>query len=144
MGHRKNNIVLAKTTDLVSVNSFYEEVGYREGCRQSDHILVAKDEQKIVGAVRLCEEGGTLVLRGMYVAEERCGKGLGSRLLEAASAAIGEVECWCVPYVHLVDFYSRIGFCELEGETVPTFLAERLARYCSNKQAVTIMRRSAQ
>jgi len=143
MGLPNDHIELAETTDLAAVDSFYEEVGYGGGSQSSDRILVARDGQIIVGAVRLCEEEGALVLRGMYIAKERRGQGLGSRLLRSVSRAIGEAECWCVPYVHLIQFYSRIGFCEQETESVPAFLAERLTQYCSNQQAVTIMRRPA-
>lgn len=135
-----DNIEFAETLDLTAADSFYEGVGYRGGSHPGDRLLVARDNQGIVAAVRLCIEEGALVLRGMYVAEGLRGQGLGSILLESASAAIGSDECWCVPYAHLKAFYSRIGFQE-EVEATPVFLLERRARYLSNGHEVTVMRR---
>jgi GNAT superfamily N-acetyltransferase len=135
-------IELAETTDLDTVQSFYAGVGY--GCEvcPGDRFLVSWMEQSIVAAARLCTEGATLVLRGMYVAEGRRGQGIGSRLLESISDAIGSSECWCVPYAHLRDFYSRIGFSECSPESSPGFLGERLHRYRKLGHQVIIMKRA--
>ena len=137
-------IELAETTDLAAVQSFYTSVGYGGGVQPSDRLLVSWVEQSIVAAARLCTEGGTLVLRGMYVAELRRGRGIGSRLLKSISDAIGSSECWCIPYAHLTGFYSRIGFQVCEGETIPPFLAERRERYTESGRKVVIMKRSTQ
>ena len=136
-------IQLAETTDLDNVQSFYASVGYGCEVHPGDRLLVSWMEQSIVAAARLCTEGATLVLRGMYVAEGRRGQGIGSRLLESISDAIGSSECWCIPYTHLTGFYSRIGFQVCEGETTPPFLAERWEQYTGNGQMVVIMKRPA-
>ena len=132
-------IALADTADLAAIQSFYSSVGYSAGLNADDRILVASQARSIVAAVRLCDEEGFLVLRGMYVAEERRGQGLGSRLLESASSAIGSSECWCVPYTSLRDFYSRIGF--QKSESIPAFLMARCERYTESGQLVTVMQR---
>ncbi len=134
----------AETADLTKLQSFYASVGYGGGAHPGDRLLVTRVEQLIVAAVRLCTEEGTLVLRGMYVAEERRGQGIGSRLLESISEGIGTSECWCIPFTHLTGFYSRIGFQVFNGETIPPFLAERRERYTGNGQKVVIMNRPAQ
>ena len=134
----------AETDDLAGVQSFYAGVGYGGGVHPGDRLLVSRVEQSIVAAARLCTEGGTLVLRGMYVAEGQRGQGIGSRLLESILVAIGSSECWCIPYTHLTGFYSRIGFQVCEGETIPPFLAERWERYTGNGQKVVIMKRPTQ
>ena len=136
-------IELAGNADLAFVQSFYLSVGYGGGASPGDRVLVAREDQTIVAAVRLCAEDDTLVLRGMYVAEERRGQGIGTRLLEATSAAIGSSECWCIPYHHLTDFYSRIGFRVCEREAIPLFLAERWRRYTASERDVVIMKRPA-
>ena len=136
-------VELIETADLVGVASFYASVGYGGGALPGDRILVARAEGDIIGAVRLCDEEGTLVLRGMYVAEERRGQGLGSLLLESMTVAIGPAECWCIPYIHLVSFYSKIGFHEPESESIPEFLAARRARYEASGQEVVVMWRPA-
>ena len=137
------HIELAKTADLSGVAAFYEEVGYSCGVCSGDRIVVARDEQTIVAAVRLCEEEGVLVARGMYVAETLRRKGLGASLLERASSEIGRAECWCVPYAHLVEFYSRAGFVVCDNTAAPDFLLARLKRYTASGKKVAIMRRPA-
>ena len=133
------DIELEETTDQAGVLSFYNRVGYGGGLYPDDRLLVARENRSIVAAVRLCDEEGFLVLRGMYVAEERRGQGLGSRLLESASSAIGSSECWCVPYTSLRDFYSRIGF--QKSESIPAFLMARCEQYTESGQLVTVMQR---
>jgi GNAT superfamily N-acetyltransferase len=135
-------IELAQATDLAAVRSFYTSVGYGCGIHPGDRLLVSRVEKSIVGAARLCTEGGTLVLRGMYVAEGRRGQGIGSRLLESISGAIGSSGCWCIPYSHLTEFYSRIGFYVCDEEAIPPFLVERWERYTGSGQKVVIMKRS--
>ena len=135
-------IEMAKTTDLAAVQSFYTSVRYGGGVHPNDRLLVSRVEKSIVAAVRLCTEGGTLVLRGMYVAEGRRGQGIGARILESISDVIGSSECWCIPYTHLTGFYSRIGFHMCEGEAIPPFPAERWERYTGSGQKVVVMKRS--
>jgi GNAT superfamily N-acetyltransferase len=101
---------------------------------------VARVDQTIVAAVRLCAEGGALVLRGMYVADDRRGQGIGTRLLDSIPAVIGSSDCWCIPYAHLTNFYSRIGFRVHEGEDIPPFLAERQGRYTAGGKKVVVMK----
>ena len=135
----RDRVELAVTADVSSVLRFYERVGHGGGVAENDRLLVVRSAGEVVAAVRLCDESSTLVLRGMYVSEER--QGLGTRLLALASSEIGSAECWCVPYAHLVEFYSRIGFSEANKASTPTFLKERCSTYEKNGARVTIMRR---
>ena len=143
MKTQHNHFELTQAADLAAVASFYETVGYSGGVHPGDRILVGILDGRIVAAVRLCAEEGILVLRGMYVAEHLRGQGLGAKLLHFTSSQIGPDECWCVPYVHLTEFYSRIGFCVCATGSAPDFLAERLARYTKSGHDVAIMRRQA-
>ena len=135
----RDRVELAVTADVSSVLRFYERVGHGGGVAENDRLLVVRSAGEVVAAVRLCDESSTLVLRGMYVSEER--QGLGTRLLALASSEICSAECWCVPYAHLVEFYSRIGFSEANKASTPTFLKERCSTYEKNGARVTIMRR---
>ncbi len=141
MNVQHTHIELAKAADLPGVETFYEKVGYSCGVCVDDRIVVARDEQAIVAAVRLCEEEGVLVARGMYVAKTLRRKGLGASLLERTSLEIGEAECWCVPYAHLMEFYSRAGFVVCDNTAAPDFLIARLKSYSASGKKVAIMRR---
>jgi len=127
--------------DLTAVASFYEDVGYGVGVELGDRIMVAREGKRIVAAVRLCQEENTLVLRGMYVAPDRWGRGIGSRLLDAAASAMGPQECWSLPYAHLRDFYSRVGFEERLLEMAPGFLEKRARRYLKSGNEIIVMKR---
>jgi GNAT superfamily N-acetyltransferase len=132
----------AVAEDLPALSSFYASVGYGGGLHPDDRILVSLRSGTLVAAVRLVQEAGTLVLRGMYVAESLRGTGIGSALLERVSAEIGPDTCWCIPYVHLVDFYSGIGFRVCEAEQIPDFLGARQKKYISAGHDVEIMLRA--
>jgi GNAT superfamily N-acetyltransferase len=129
--------------DLAAVASFYEDVGYGIGVEPGDRIMAAREGKRFVAAVRLCREENTLVLRGMYVAQDRRGQGIGSRLLEAVAPAMGPRECWCLPYAHLQEFYSRIGFEECPLELAPRFLEIRASRYLKSGNEVIVMRKGS-
>lgn len=137
-------IHLAGKSDLASVQDFYSRVGY--GCEidPDDKLLIAREGQSVIAAVRLCREFDITVLRGMFVAEKRRGGGIGTRVLDSISAEIGSSECWCLPYAHLVNFYSRIGFRVCEDGTIPPFLAGRRNKYNAGGKNVVVMKRPAE
>lgn len=143
MNPPRDQIEFAETSDAAGVQSFYLSVEYDVGVQPDDRLLVARVDRKIVGAVRLCVEHGSLVLRGMYVAEERLGLGIGTGLLDSTSAAIGSSECWCIPYTRLTNFYSRIGFRVCGEGAIPLFLTERRERYMAGGKDVVVMKRPA-
>jgi len=77
-------IVIASKTDYENICSFYKEIEYDSYIDPKDLIIFAiKDNQEIVGAVRLTLEEDYLVLRGMRVKVQERGKGTGSKLLKA-------------------------------------------------------------
>ncbi|MBN2526143.1 MAG: GNAT family N-acetyltransferase [Deltaproteobacteria bacterium] len=96
----------------------------------------------IVGAVRLCFEQGYSVLRGMYVLKEKQGMGVGSALLVAAVEELGNRECWCIPYTHLIGFYGQAGFVKVTRRSAPEFLQDRLANYKATGKSVVAMVRN--
>jgi len=93
-------------------------------------VFAARENGVVVGALRLCPEADTLLLRTVVVAEGLRGRGIGRVMLEAASAAIGARECWCFPWEHLEGFYGRIGFRRTSRGDVPSLLEHRLAEGC--------------
>jgi len=48
---------------LGEIAAFYAAAGYGAGVADGDTVLVARRDGALVGAVRLCEENGVLVLR---------------------------------------------------------------------------------
>ena len=113
------------------VESFYRRELRREvPLESSQELLVARDGEVLVAALRLCREAETLVLRTVVVAEGRRGRGIGRALLARASEAIGPRECWCFPWKHLEGLYAAIGFQQVAREDVPPTLLHRLGEGC--------------
>ena len=111
------------------VLKFYRANNYEPRVNPADIISVAESGGEICGIVRLCEEEGCLVLRGMRVRIDLQRRGIGSRLLRAAEPVIGERMCFCIPHRHLRSFYAQIGFQEIRSNEAPSFLQGRYNRY---------------
>jgi GNAT superfamily N-acetyltransferase len=134
-------IRIARLDEHSRVLSIYAAFGYRRAIDPADTVWLAEGGEDAVGIVRVAEEQGTLVLRGMRIVEHARRQRLGTRMLEAIAAWLGDRECYCVPYPHLVDFYGQIGFNVLEPAVAPEFLAERVAEYRRSGQEAILMRR---
>jgi len=132
-------VSIANSGDYSKITSFYRGCGYFCQLSESDLVIQARENGEVVGAVRLCTEEGKLVLRGMYVIEEKRGSGIGTALLRIASNEIGNRECWCIPYTHLVDLYGRVGFQEIPKGSEPSFLLNRLASYVAKGKSVVLL-----
>jgi GNAT superfamily N-acetyltransferase len=135
-------IRIARSDEYSRVLTVYAALGYRRTIDPADTVWLAESAQDAVGIVRVAEEEGTLVLRGMRVAEHARRQRSGTRMLEAIAEWLGDRECYCVPYSHLAGFYGQIGFVPLEPAAAPAFLSERLAEYRRNGQEVILMRRA--
>jgi N-acetylglutamate synthase-like GNAT family acetyltransferase len=110
------------------IKTFYDKYEYNYEAQENEEILVAKNDD-VIGVVRLCVENETLVLRGMQIADDFRGKGIGTKLLEGLSTIIGDRECYCIPYSHLEDFYSKIDFVNISEDQAPEFLRNRISGY---------------
>lgn len=126
---------------LAQVRAFYEQVGYGGGVSAADTVLAALAGERVAGAVRLCEEHGVIVLRGMYVAPDCQRLGIGRALLARCLPWLDRGEAFCLPYDHLVGFYKEAGFEPVTSDALPPFLRERLEGYLAAGQRVLGMRR---
>lgn len=134
-------IRIARADEYSRVLAVYAASGYRRTVDPADTVWLAENADNAVGIVRVAAEQGTRVLRGMRIAEHARCQRLGTRMLEAIAEWLGERECYCVPYPHLVGFYGQIGFAEIERAAAPAFLAERVAEYRRSGQEAILMRR---
>lgn len=116
-------------SEFPRVLSFYQETEYSGGLTESDQVVIAERHGKLLAAVRLCEESGELVLRGMRVSTAMQRQGVGTRLLEGLVPFLRDRVCYCLPYRHLKKFYETIGFVELDPADAPYLLQERLEHY---------------
>jgi GNAT superfamily N-acetyltransferase len=134
-------IRVARPEEHGRVLSVYAALGYRRTIDPADTVWLAERVEETVGIVRVAAEHGTLVLRGMRIVEYARRQRLGTRMLQAIEEWLGDRECYCVPYPHLVGFYGQIGFASFELAAAPAFLAERVAEYRRSGQEAILMRR---
>jgi GNAT superfamily N-acetyltransferase len=132
---------MARPDEHSRVLAVYAALGYRRTVDPADTVWLAERAGDAAGIVRVAAEHGTLVLRGMRIAEHARRQRLGTRMLEAIAEWLGDRECYCVPYPHLIGFYGQIGFAALEPAVAPAFLGERVAEYRRSGQEAILMRR---
>ena len=137
----ETQIRIARPDEHSRVLAVYAALGYRRTIDSADTVWLAESAEEAVGIVRVAAEQGTLVLRGMRIAEPVRRQRLGTRMLRVIAAWLQDRECYCVPYPHLVGFYGQIGFTVIEPAAAPVFLAERLVDYQRSGEDVILMRR---
>ena len=107
--------------------AFYRrELGRDVDLRPDEQIVVAREGNDVVAAVRLFPEASTMLLRTMVVARSLRGRGVGATLLREFSKRIGARECYCFPWTYLDGFYGSIGFRRIADAEVPAPLRHRL------------------
>lgn len=133
----------ATKDDLCAAQRFYDACGYGGAAIQADDFVVlAWKQEMIVGIGRLCNDAGSLCLRGMQVQAEHRRAGVGGMILNRLSTQIGAVACYCLPYSHLVSLYARVGFEPL-NEALPEVLDRRLRGYLQRGLDVVAMLKPA-
>ena len=135
----------ASLDHLGKIREFYQRVGYAADISEDDDIITARMDGDIIGAVRLCQENGVTVLRGMYVADDFQRAGVGTILLKKFLKLLAEKnigEAYCIPYTHLETFYARIGFRQITPLAAPEFLRRRLLKYLNEERDCILMKLS--
>ncbi|WP_215780664.1 GNAT family N-acetyltransferase [Paludibacterium sp. B53371] len=131
----------ATSAERSAVQAFYTLVGYNGSLRETDLIMVARLHGQLVGAVRLCLEQQTMVLRGMQIHPLHQQQGIGARLLGACIPHLQLATAYCLPYAHLRNFYGHAGFETVSASELPPFLAERLTDCLAQGEPLIAMRR---
>ncbi len=121
------------------LDAFYQETGYSYPVPNQDDIFYAEVEGQKIGVVRISNEYGCSVLRGMQVLEPFRGQGVGTKLLTFLASTLRPDPVYCIPNDHLVNFYGKIGFSVIDSDEAPEFLVERLNDYIESNFKVLIM-----
>lgn len=132
---------MATKENLPAINQFYDACGYRGSATQEDQVVTAFIGKYLVGCVRISKEKNTQVIRGMQVRGKYQYQGIGGAMLNKALELVNGETCYCVPYVHLVNFLTRYGFREIDPDSAPYFLIQRLNVYREMGQKMVLMRR---
>jgi N-acetylglutamate synthase-like GNAT family acetyltransferase len=134
----------AEVSEHLMLIARYRAWKYAGTIAVSDRVLIGTFDNQIVGLVRECWENKTLLLRGVWVDPTYRRQGVGQQLLAAFVARIQNVDCYCLPFAHLIPFYQRQQFQLIDDESLPVFLAQRLASYHQNGRNIVPMRRTGE
>jgi len=137
------HVSIAPQREHAALNELYLRLGYHGGIADDDVVFVAHVDGQPVGLVRRSIECGLAMLRGMQVAPEHQGQGIGRQLLHAFVEDLPSIDCYCIPYAHLPHFYAQGGFALLDESVTADFLRARLERYRAEGLEVVVMRRAA-
>ncbi len=82
----------------------------------TETILVAKENNAVVGAIRIIRRDNKNQLQAIYVLPDHQGKGIGSKLWEAAQNSLDKDKETYVEVANYnqsaIDFYHRLGFVD--------------------------------
>jgi len=137
---------------LPLVNKFYKANRARSRAKSSDRVWVIKQQGEIVAALRVVQIAGNEFLTGVQVAEQWQGKGVATLMLQQVFAILsgqavdGEAvvqplakPCYTFPYLHLIDFYTKLGWRVITKEQLPVNLHTRYERYCGQGRDIGVM-----
>jgi GNAT superfamily N-acetyltransferase len=138
---RQEEIVVRRAgpMDRPRIEAFCRERGYRGFLSPEAAVVIAERGLDVAGLGRVQPDNGVLVLRGMGVDSGFRRRGIGTRLLELLIAEIGARRCYCIPYAHLREFYGRAGFADLDLDSAPHFLRDRVLEYRNSGNDVILM-----
>ncbi len=133
------------TTSMEAIEDFYKSCGYPGSVDDTDQIILATTGSRVIGAIRLVEEEGTHLLRGMYIAEQYQRMGIGALMLKQFEELIVHQKITSIYLTcgaHLNDFYGKIGFKIVTNpHAIPSFLSVRSAGYAKKFGPQLIMQR---
>jgi N-acetylglutamate synthase-like GNAT family acetyltransferase len=137
------HLQLASKENLVAINQFYVACGYQGSATQDDQVVAALRGKSLVGCMRISRQQDTQVIRGMQVRGKYQYQGIGRAMMNKALELLNDDACYCVPFVHLVNFFTSYGFREIDPQSAPDFLMQRLNVYRGMGQKMVLMRREA-
>jgi GNAT superfamily N-acetyltransferase len=129
----------AKASEISGLAAFYRLAEYSGLVNPADLVVYAKEQGRIIGAGRLSEEEGVLVLRGMRVLKQHQGRGVGRAILGLLVEEGRSRDCYCIPYRSLQHFYAAEGFHKIASPKAPGFLGDRLKDYRARGHDVILM-----
>lgn len=121
----------SKARQLNELSDFYLQCGYGGTFNDADDLFYVRKGHRLLGVVRISQEDGVFVLRGMQVLPWFRGKHIGRKLLSYMEEKISlfNTPCYCLAHRHLTQFYTEVGFTHTQQTDVPEFLITRKLNY---------------
>jgi RimJ/RimL family protein N-acetyltransferase len=130
---------------LPAIKSFYHLCGYTGPVDDNDDMVIAFDNQEIMGVMRLVFERGVFVLRGMNIREDYQRRGIGTQMLAEFDKLITNKNAeiiYCLCGAHLESYYGQLQFKKVDQlNSVPQFLVDRMLGYQAKYGPQLVLRR---
>ena len=124
------------------VNQFYRNMKYHSGWSDNEQAYCFIADNVVKGCVKIEQTHGIRMLRGMYLEKNLHRKGFGTLLIKHIEPALNEATSYCLPFVHLSEFYAQIGFEKIPSESLPDFLITRFKKYQEMGHKIIAMKRN--
>ncbi len=132
----------AQREELTWVNTQYDRVGFKHSAFDNETILIAELNGTRVGLGRLqLVAQNSVELGGIFVDERSRRLGVAAQIVECLLAqALGYSTVYCLPFLHLRDFYQTFGFELLDDlAAVPPAISEKLCWCNESYESETLL-----
>jgi len=136
-----NTIIICKAevNQLPQLKRFFKTNGFRPQAAKSDAVYMARQNQSILGALRLCCYNNSWLLRSMCVLEDYRHKGIGRFMLSSIAAELKDRQCYCFPHHYLESFYSKAGFSLIDPEQTEPIILGLFNNYVAKGRKIILM-----
>lgn len=124
---------------LPLIKRFYKQHYPSAKAKSNETILVAYQDEKMVGVVRLRHIEQYRLLTGMLISPECRGKGFGHQLLTHCKDNYLSSKDFCFAYLHLQDLYQQHGFTKIDSTALPENLRSLFERYSKSGKSLLPM-----
>jgi predicted GNAT family N-acyltransferase len=131
----KVRIPIEDNIPVTQLQRFYKRNGHKGKIQANDICAWLIEGDEIIAAVRLSPspqaESDFLQLKGLWVAKELRGQGIGGVFLKMLSDFLiqSDKPCYCLAYDHLEHFYQSHKFIPICREDAPDSLWQSFQRY---------------
>lgn len=111
------------------VNSKYDEIDFVKSNFDNEYIVIATIGNQNAGLGRLVKiDDNNIELGGIYVFSDFRGLGVAKNIVRnlCEESPFKEAIIWCLPFVNLLDFYTKFEFKKHENGKVPEEIIKKL------------------
>ena len=119
---------------------FYKHFGQATKTNRQDQIYGVFSDNTMQACARIAPYGDARLLRGVFVAPDYRGQGLGSALITHALEKCSLNEVWTFPYTHLNSMYEALGFHRIAVENAPDTIQKAFKAYSDQGKHISLMR----
>ncbi|MEZ9111317.1 GNAT family N-acetyltransferase [Vibrio cyclitrophicus] len=129
-----NNVIITQLdpVKVPLVKRFYKEHYPTGKANKSELIYSLLLDNELCGVVRFRTIEDSRLLTGMAISKQHRGKQLGSQLMEYCEQHTLTEKDYCFTYVHLINFYTRHQFIQIDPKQLPNGLRVLYERYSNS------------